>query len=76
MEVSQRHPEPVGRSADFVERQQRTVTIERRVLQPLGHHRPGELLKAHHEQAALGTIGVADAVRIVEQQQVLDEIEN
>ena len=67
MEVGQRHSEFVGRSADLVERQQRTVTIERRVLQPFRHDWPGQLLKAHDEQPALGTVGVADAVRIFEQ---------
>ncbi len=76
MEVGQRDAEGFGRASHFVERQQRTVTIERRVFQTFRHDRPGELLEAHDEQAAFGAIGVADAVRILEQQQVLDEIED
>ncbi len=64
------------RASDLVEREQRTVAIERRVLQTLRHDRPGELLEAHDEQTALGALGIAEAVGILEQEQVLDEIED
>ena len=40
-----------GIAADFVERQQRVVAIERGVLQRLRHHRSGELLHLQRELA-------------------------
>ena len=41
--------EPTGIAADLVERDQSEVAVERRVLDALGHHRPGRLLEARDE---------------------------
>ena len=44
-------------AADLVQRREREVAVEDRVLEPLGHHRAGELLEPQHELAPLGALG-------------------
>ena len=53
VELRDRSAEPRRIAADFVERQQHVVAIERRVLESLGLHRPGVLLKFHREPQPL-----------------------
>ena len=44
-----RHSEAVRRAADFVERKEAIVAIERGILDALRHHGPRELLKLHRK---------------------------
>ncbi len=67
VEVCECDAECLGRASDLVQRKQRAVTIERGVFQTFRHDRAGELLKAHDEEAPLGTVGFADTVRVFEQ---------
>ena len=69
-------PTPVGPPAHLVQRRERVVAVEDRVLEALGHHGPGQLLQAQHELAALGALGVGQALGIAQQQQVGDEVEH
>ncbi len=48
-------------AADFVERRQRIVAIERRVFDALGRDRPAHLLQLERELAPLGRLLVGQA---------------
>ena len=49
VELVDREAEPRGAPADLVQRREPERAVERRVLDPLRHHRPRRLLEPHHE---------------------------
>ena len=76
VEMSERYAEGFRRTSDLVQREQRAIPIKGRIFQPLGHNGPGELLEAHHEESPLGAVCISDTVRVFEQEQILNEIED
>ena len=65
MELGDRAAEALGIAADFVEREQQVVAVERRVLEPLRLHRPGVLLQLHRELQPLARlVGVGRRVAV------------
>ncbi len=74
MEGGQRATELIGIAADFVERDQAVVLVERGVFGALGHHRAGRLLKTSDEAQPVGQVQGVGAV--AQQQGVADEVEN
>ena len=68
--------EPVGISADFIERDQAVVDVKSRVLDSLGHHRSGHLLELAGEPPLFGSVIVAGGSDGVSEQHVADEAED
>ena len=69
------NPNSSGSPAHIVERCQRIVAVKGRILDALRHHRPRQLLQAHHEQAALGPLCPGESLRVAQQQQRADCVE-
>src|SRR6185436_15851441 len=73
MEFIDRDAKTVRIAADVVEREQPARNVERRVLEALGHQRPGELLKAHDEmRPAAAILVIADTAQ---EQKSFDEVD-
>ena len=69
-------PEMLRLAADFVQRGQPVVNVERRILQALRHDRPGALLEFQNEMRVLGARFLVQIFRKTEEQNVAQKIED
>src|ERR1700720_4490744 len=69
-------PELLRFAPNFVERRKPVVNVERRILETLGHDRPGELLKSEHKLHVLFAPLRIQVFRKPEKQNVAEKIEN
>ena len=69
-------PELLRFAADFIERGQPVEDVKRRVLQSLGHDRPGALLKLENKVRVLGSRFLIEVFRETKEQNVAQEIED
>ena len=76
MELFRRAAEVLRFTADLVERGEPVEDVKRRVLQPLGHDRPGALLELHHEVLMFGDARLVGVGREFEKQNVAQEVED
>ena len=76
MEGVQGDTEPFRTSANFVQRNKPIVKVEGRILDPLGHDRAGDLLKALHEIEPRCLELVIHEFGKTEQENIPDKVEN
>ena len=76
MELRHVDAEMLRFAADLVERDEPVINVERRILQPLRHDRPGALLEFHHKVFVLGDTRRVRVRRELEQQNVAQKIEH
>ena len=75
MECGDRRGEPPRIRADFVERREPVVKIERRVFHAFGHHRGRELLESHRELDDLVALRLRPNLGEIGRQHRADEVE-
>ncbi len=74
MKLIHRYAELIGVAADVVQREQAIVHVQRRILESLGHQRPGELLESHREVDPIAFFFFGSMIAEFEQQKSFDKI--